>query len=329
VNINRYITTTGHIREAVVECNLTTLCLQYLTFDCFAPDTDDQRLGHLALKGHFAFQDYAVAKWGYHLRAVIDIGQQLLLSGSDNATALNDIGDALDDFTIMYEEETLHQSIDEPAKEACAIFENCIFHDSLLSAWSHIFRHQQRGPESRNEVSLSSLAKTLKRNREILEKILPSRTSTGNDLAPSLDEMYGIKRFKCPRVTCHYFHEGFRDSASRETHITRHDRPFNCTVTDCLGSETGFLANKDLEKHMRAYHFELCNLAETFASKKVMPTATPYACPICDKRFTRKFHQDSHVRSHNGVRPYACDECGKAFTRSNDMRRHKKIHARR
>jgi uncharacterized Zn-finger protein len=52
-------------------------------------------------------------------------------------------------------------------------------------------------------------------------------------------------------------------------------------------------------------------------------------CELCGKRFTRGFHQRSHLRSHAGERPFKCRECGRAFTRDNDCKRHEKLHARR
>jgi DNA-directed RNA polymerase subunit RPC12/RpoP len=301
--------------------------LKYLTFECFQRDTDDQKLRQFAQHGYFAFQDYAVAKWGHHLRATVDMGLDLLSDHPDNVVALYDIEAALYDFIDVYDNDGTFAEPPVPAaKEACKIFERRGFYENLLYLWSHITQHQQKGPEFRNEISLKDLGLALMRNREILET-LPH--SNGSSHAADLNVFYGDKAFKCPKVTCHYFHEGFKDANSRETHIRRHDRPYNCTVADCLGAESGFSSNKDLEKHMRAYHFELCDLAETFATKKAVPATTPYKCHLCDRAFTRKLHLDSHTRNHNGERPYACDECGKAFTRSNDMRRHKKIHSRR
>jgi hypothetical protein len=299
--------------------------LQYLTFECFAPDIDDQKIDRLALVGHLSFQDYAVAKWAHHLRAVVGFGQEILSKQEENFASLAELESALDDFTNRYEEETLLQDNLATAIDACGAFQRSIIYDNLLSLWSHISRHEQKGPKARNEVSLQSLAEALTRNREVLEK-LPARSSHHS---PNLNELYGENLFKCPKVTCHYFHEGFKDEKSRKAHINRHDRPFLCTVDDCLGVESGFSSNKDLEKHMRAYHFEISDLAETFTPKKTPPATTPFKCPTCSKAFTRKFHLQSHERNHSGEKPFACDECGKAFTRSNDMRRHKKIHTRR
>jgi uncharacterized Zn-finger protein len=54
-----------------------------------------------------------------------------------------------------------------------------------------------------------------------------------------------------------------------------------------------------------------------------------YACTLCNKTFTRKFHQRDHELSHRGQLPHECPECGRAFTRLNDMKRHQKIHERK
>ncbi|KAI9025621.1 A designed zinc finger protein bound To Dna, partial [Hyaloraphidium curvatum] len=53
-----------------------------------------------------------------------------------------------------------------------------------------------------------------------------------------------------------------------------------------------------------------------------------FACPMCGKRFTRRFNLHSHQLSHNGLRPYSCTHpgCDKSFARKHDLKRHAKLH---
>jgi hypothetical protein len=235
----------------------------------------------------------------------------------------------MDEFTSRYDDDILQSSIIDMAEQDCEPFRKYRFYENLLHVWNHIYRHHEKGSEVRNDISIKALSDALFRNRKLLEDLpslnLPSYSAENKNLST----FYGDKRFKCPKITCFYFHEGFKDAKSRDQHINRHDRPFNCIFPDCSIAEFGFASNKDLEKHMRFFHPDIEDRATTFTAATEPTTSTKWPCNLCGKRFTRGFHQRNHMRSHTGERPFACSECGRAFTRANDCKRHEKIHSRR
>jgi hypothetical protein len=316
------------VRPSVVECNLTALCLQYLTFECFDQDISEEKALAFARKGYFAFQDYAIANWSQHFSAMVRAGQDLLAVSSHMKDAIQDLECALDEFASNYEDDILQEAVLVSSEEACEAFRRCNSYDTLQSVWSHIYRHQEKGFEARDDVSLKGLSDVLARNRKLLEDLSSSANcsfSKQNDLC----SFYGDKRYKCPKLTCFYFHEGFKDSKSRKEHINRHDRPFRCTFPDCSVAEFGFGSSNDLGKHMKSFHPEAIDQSICFTTAITVPAQAKEACHMCDKRFTRRFALNAHIRSHKGERPHACSRCGKTFTRANDCTRHEKIHARR
>ncbi|XP_059155482.1 zinc finger protein Xfin-like [Physella acuta] len=52
----------------------------------------------------------------------------------------------------------------------------------------------------------------------------------------------------------------------------------------------------------------------------------PFACQVCNKRFTQKAHLIIHKRTHTGEKPYACHICHKRFAQSSHLTVHKRVH---
>jgi hypothetical protein len=324
----RYITKiTQDIHEPSIECELATLCLYYLPFPCFDIDDpqDEKELRQLALEGQFAFQDYAVAKWFHHVNAWASNGVAFLNEATDQKVPLDGLFRAMDEFMDRYSEVDWEGGLVDDCKASCSVFEHHDLHDHLVQLTSHIYTFQQKGFEARHKVSIESLAKALERNRKILEGFPKSKPSPSEQAAYNrfYDEE---KRFKCTKITCRFFSEGFKEERARKRHVNNHDRPFQCEVLDCLGVE-GFANQKDLEKHIRAFHPDMSDLAEKFNSAFI-ERETNHACTLCGKTFTRNFHRKNHELAHQGKKPHECAECGRAFTRTNDLKRHQKIHDR-
>ena len=323
-----YITkVTKDIHEPSIECELAIICLQYLTFPCF--DTDDcddqQELRKLMFEGQFAFQDYAVAKWFHHVNAFVNNGQKFLEEAVDLHTKLDDLAGAVDDFMLKYGEEDWGSGLVPDCRTTCGVFQDYPFYESLLLLTSHIYTFQQKGFEARHKISIKSLATALERNRKLLEEPLDKLSKTERAAyAKFYDDK---KRYKCTKITCRYFSQGFSEVKAKKRHINIHDRPYQCDVSDCLGAE-GFANEKDLKNHTRAFHPEKSDLAEIFNSSTAKRAKANHACVLCGKTFTRNFHRIHHEKSHRGERPHECPECGKAFTRMNDCKRHQKLHER-
>jgi hypothetical protein len=197
------------------------------------------------LQGHFAFQDYAVAKWSHHVNAFINTGKYLLQRGPEGYEHLQEISHAIDEFLCRYNDENFHDSIVNECRENCKVFEGEDFYADLVALTSHIYTFQKKGFEARHKVSIKSLETVLERNRRLLEELPPKLNGTELDIFRQFydDE----RRFKCTQITCMYFSEGFKTAKLRKRHVELHLRPYRCEVPDCLGAE-GFANSKDLEK---------------------------------------------------------------------------------
>jgi hypothetical protein len=281
-----------------------------------------------ATEGYFVFQDYAVVHWASHLRATIEAGEEWPSQNADSHYSLWELSEAIKDFVDKYEEELYADGNGESSAPTWEAFQPYDLRPALDLVWSHIDRHQEKGFEAKNDVSIKLLGQTLFRNRALLEELASPGTSFPygqKDLA----RFYGKKMFKCPKVPCFWFHEGFKDKKSRDKHINRHDRPFRCAFPDCSVAEFGFGSSKELEKHTSLFHPSLEDQVKVFPKlHKTVTAKTLWSCSECPKRFTRKFHLNNHLRTHRAEKPYACSECGKRFTRANDRKRHEKIHAK-
>ena len=323
-----YITNvTNDIHVPSIECELTILCLQYLTFPCFDNDENDdpQAFRKLMFEGQFAFQDYAVAKWFHHVNAFVNDGERFLKEAMDLDTQLESLSGAVEDFMLKYDDEDWESGLVRDCENTCKVFEKFSFYENLLLLTSHIYKFQQKGFEAKHKVSIKSLAAALDRNRGLLEEPIEKLGKAERDAYCKFYDHE--RRFRCTKITCRYFSQGFSEAKAKKRHINIHDRPYHCDVSDCLGAE-GFANEKDLKNHTRSFHPEKSDLAEIFNSSTAKRAKANHVCVLCGKTFTRNFHRIHHEKSHRGEREHECPECGKAFTRLNDCKRHQKLHER-
>jgi hypothetical protein len=201
----------------------------------------------MILNGDFAFQDYAIAKWFNHVNAWVGSGGKFLEEAIDQQSQLQSISEAMDDFMIRYDGEDWTTDLIKDCKTNCSVFEQHPFYDGLVQLTSHIYVFQKKGFEARHKISIKSLAEALDRNRKLLEEF--PKTKPSPDEKAEYNRFYDEeRRFKCTRITCRYFSEGFKDEKTRKRHVNIHDRPFQCEVPDCLGADMGFANTRDLEK---------------------------------------------------------------------------------
>lgn len=229
----------------------------------------------------------------------------------------------LDSFVHFYGESFPENMALQSSEADCVFFRPYTFYGLLIRIWDHICSTQRGDITARNMVSIRYLEMALTRNRALLEEL-------SSDPKFDLTGLYDEYPFRCPKVLCFYFHEGFRSADIRNHHVNHHDLPYQCLVDNCSPHVPGFRSKSALASHMIRYHPKDCDLDESFAPlnrKKVKDTR--WHCETCDDFFARKSILADHMRTHRGEKPFCCSECGKGFARRSDMKRHENSHERK
>lgn len=80
---------------------------------------------------------------------------------------------------------------------------------------------------------------------------------------------------------------------------------------------------------------ELCvleNLAPTPEHKDKRGQADrekTFACPHCDRKFSRRSHLERHQSIHTARKPFTCPDCSKTFSRADNLTQHRTPHCKR
>ncbi|OQV01238.1 NACHT domain-containing protein [Cladophialophora immunda] len=332
----RFIAVTKHVDLLAVESRFASLCLEYLAFPHFDGDVKVENV----LNGSYAFADYAVAKWIYHFDKILgQFASQVDAMQSDTYEAVvqelceaveNMVRECADDLRGSHAEAEASQLKARLKPEVCRLltdFEGA--EDGFQSLWHHVELHRTRDFDKRNEISLDRLKTAMASIRKLLEELSTDKGLRA-EAHERLKSYYGSKFFRCSKTTCFYFHEGFTDGRTRDKHVGRHDRPYQCTAEDCDVADMGFGTKKELENHMHNFHPDAEMKAQIFKElKPATPSHAKFGCGQCGKSFVRKAILRDHELAHSGQKPFPCATCGKAFTRKNDCTRHEKIHLNR
>lgn len=340
-----------------VQYELALLSLGYLSFEHFSNNNSPERVVEMLSQGTFAFAEYAVCFWALHLEAAI------APSSLKNAEDLEVLAESLEVFleTHWMEPRTpcvlskTNVELLEPLKThwtkssaSCALAEDDVdlarpieplpiySQASQAIITSKIKLHSRAKHCTDNDVLL--LPQIIQTIRRSMEQI---KTSSGrsSEIIERISRFHGPNWFKCDRLNCQFYHQGFASLSERKHHIDRHDRAYACTSEGCPYATIGFVTKAELNKHVFKDHgFELGDSEfpdEDLAEKaddvhpSMPPPSTRLPCTKCSKTFTRKNNLEAHMRTHTNERPHACSICGKTFIRLADRQRHEVIHNRK
>lgn len=305
---------------------------------------DRPDLKALVLGGYYGFMDYTVAHWVRHVEEAAsgaDEGDAMIKDLAESLTALLDMH-----FTAPTKKLPVSQS----NKERLQVFESLArFHDlEQAVVWA---RKELTffGETNQSERALD-LGCVVSEVRSELERAIDGARNGPAKEADELEAMYGPKPFKCSRISCRYFYDGFATAQQRDQHHDKHLLPFRCTVMGCPRYFLGMASNTELKMHVRDTHDapgddDFPSLDERKGQSgtqgstgpeggqedEAVPTAKrprikEWTCEVCSKVFRKKFNLKSHMVIHSDERKFRCSYCDLSFARDSDRQRHEMIH---
>lgn len=299
---------------------------------------DPPDLAALVRWGYYGFMDYAVAHWVRHVEeatAGADEGDAMIKDLAESLAALLDLH-----FTAP----TKHYPVSQGNKKRLQVFQSLARYHDLEQAVVCARRELTFFGEIRESEKALDLGCVVRIVRSELERAINNARNGPAKDADDLEAMYGPKPFKCSRLSCRYFYDGFTTAQQRDQHHDKHLLPFRCTVVGCPRSSLGMVSDRELEKHVRQTHMaprdddfpsldepdvhegtaELVKSQGHEVAKR--PRTNEWTCDVCSKVFRKKFNLDSHMATHSGEREFCCSMCDLSFARASDRNRHERTH---
>ncbi|KAH6888169.1 hypothetical protein B0T10DRAFT_515086 [Thelonectria olida] len=250
----------GYLQDADVNASLVSMCLRYLSSECFDADLSDDVLQSNIMSGAYVFEGYACLYWLRHVKkAGAARNRDLLADLRQLMTARRNTGfsgdaassskefdrfkDAQPDiFDVLIQADTFAR---RRWREFC-------LSDNDLSDWEYLDPLTLSGAQLRIRRSLESALCETKSHRHSCQ-------------CSSLKSLYGEHIYKCGRYGCPFYRIGFKTQAQRNQHMKVHTRPYKCDQEDCPFFELGFRTQALLNVHLKHYH------TDNLARSKTMP----------------------------------------------------------
>ena len=323
---HRYLVRTGDIVPKIEHMKFARLCLGYLCFPAFSEKNEENDYKEDVLRGVFAFVDYALISWPSHLvTAMEDYREAQLQIGVDLREALDQVIETLEPFL------GLHWHAPNKSSKVPRNIVNCVqamrqpdLYDQLLSTLASMRNFTTHEVPDMKSYATLHLYQVLYRLRTQLEALAVDSSHSG-----VIEKYYGQNPFKCSRLYCERFSDGFASPDERREHLRKHERSHYCPYSTCSSARIGCATARELETHIAHYHNPAPKETEFEPEeKKVKIGNGKFQCPECPKTFTRSSNMNAHKRTHTDERPFECSICQKKFARQHDCKVHEQQHSK-
>ncbi|KAG8533005.1 uncharacterized protein KY384_001787 [Bacidia gigantensis] len=336
-----YLVRNSHIIISDVEFDLAIRCCVYLSMPEFWTSNCDSNIAEAIVKGTYAFTDYAICFWVLHLEAALSDFDE------EKTDRLLEVAECIGAFLdVHYQSSDKTYVISDTLSEHMKLLRDQPFYGTICQAIAVAKSWLRPSAKEPSNNDVLRLPGSLTQIRAVHQQLISS-SSTPTDNKEQIYQHNGPKSFKCPRMNCQFFHQGFLTYEQREQHISKHERSFICVREGCFYKIIGFTTAKDLEKHVSEYHGvpvqeREVKFPEDAPPKVVKPTEpqsrrvhqrlprkrpTSFDCHLCSNKYTRAYNLKSHLRTHTNERPFVCRMCQKGFARDHDCKRHEELHS--
>lgn len=312
------------IREEIIDTGeanreLFALSIAYLCFPEINPKTNASEIEAALVTGVFAFYEYAVATWTLHLLDWLPTAKK---------DQILDLGEDIEAFIDLHTTDMPSvQVVSKPMQDKLKALQILEAYSSLAQAI--VWQRKCLTIDSKELPRVLGFPQVTANIRAATERTVYSNCDV--ETQRKIELYYGTKHFKCSRLYCQYFYQGFQTREERNKHCDRHDRAFVCTFEGCPIAIFGCVSKSDLAKHLLRFHGIQDGKDKFPNPPEPKPEANSaslggYQCNLCPKRFTRSYNLRSHLRFHTDERPFVCTVCKKSFARQNDRKRHESLH---
>ncbi|KAL8707589.1 MAG: hypothetical protein Q9220_007430 [cf. Caloplaca sp. 1 TL-2023] len=205
-------------------------CLNYLLSSPVALGIANDELRRHSQSGYYAFHDYASVHWSDHL---IHLKNDCINFADEVQTSLISRYRSLLKWTESSEHSLIQSSKMDPGQI-----------DEMIKDIPQDARSRDR----RYQITLRT-----SRIRSVIEAMM-EEFKDGNPARLVLCDMYGSRLFKCGKVDCRYYLEGFDTRSARDRHLQKHERSYTCVHQACPFQTLGFENEPQLRKHIENAH---------------------------------------------------------------------------
>lgn len=321
--INRSIVKLSH-----AELDLCLLSVAYLSFPEFSVSTSQDQIHKDLLQGRYAFYEYAVTCWAFHITSWEPDEQTI----REEKELIDELSETFEGFLAEHHRDVgTKASISKKMHDHLKPFQHCEYYDQLTEAV--VFARKQTSVEPSRETDIKRLdfADVISVSRSSLETLVDS-TNISPDKLAEVKIYYGPNLFKCPKVYCQHFFKGFGTKDGRDTHLKRHEEAYICTFEGCPVATFGCVSRKELERHLLESHGFVKeadgfpDLPDPNDEQTVMAPGqkhpAKHQCTRCPKRYTRLHNLRSHLQLHKDEHALRCKYCETPFRRLYDKLEH-------
>ena len=317
---------------------MATLCVDYLNLPSFQTPSEEQ-----VLAGEYGFMEYAVSYWLRHLEA----GMKSALPQHDGIC--QDLTESLEVLVEQYWDKSTAssgstlRSVPQRTQDLLQHFTHCQSFPRIRLALISTDKELKHFRDARPEKPALDFASVVNAVRDFVEAYVLE--SPDSEASEHLRERYGRNLFKCPKISCNYFTDGFSTKEQRRRHVELHERPARCTDEHCIGSQIGFATPEQLGRHLRENHPDLTVRQDVFptdeevydsirevspepddVNEDELPSVPDTAVTAAPEQADPQLTQPRETKRRKVKQDYKCAHCDKTFQKKFNWESHLRTH---